>query len=241
MSKQEFTNKNQEAVAKIVESLIENSGLTKAEFAKAIRVSLATLTNIFRAGCNKTPSIEVIRKISEQSNNPSETYNQIMKAADYDITKYPYEGKRDLITESLPAFDSTCEKLIAFELFNKLIPRGKIYPQKKVNDIRFDLTIDFTDEILIKEWDFFFYKAIDTSQSIIKDFFYHIMMDGAQKDSKYSLVTDSNAVIEDLKKISIPNLDIYISAFLIKNEQIISETYVNTSMDIHELEFQLYN
>lgn len=232
---QKFLNNNQKNVAKIVEEILVSSRLTKSQFAETCEVSMGTITNIFRPNFNRVPSIDVIKKIALVTNDPETYYKKLIKAAGYDISLYPLKKEGDSTKEKAIEFDEHCNLLVNIWIDNLHIKAARQMPET-LNKRKFDFTYKITDTPTFKTWNMRTGFAMTASVGAINDFFASIMLDGVSSTTKYSLITNSKDMLEELQSYDLSNLNTFISVIWIDGNEI-NEFYLETALDYSNIEF----
>ncbi len=176
-----------------------------------------------------------------------EIFNELIELAGLPKDKYQYNQskKRTIVSEALIRADiftkflnlkivtDTKEdysfKNISSDCFsyNEIITTGNVYH---------DLVIDYTDteSAPIKYWVLDIYTGEILTKNVLKNTLYRIIVDGANADVKYSIVTDSDELYKEVAKISVPSLNIHLSCILYKDGKF-KETYICTATDNSEL------
>lgn len=215
-----ITNDKKREVAKIVEQLIKESGLTQKEFAKATGVGYSTISNLLSHTKQKIPSSKILKKIASYASDSKKCYIDLMYAAGYiDMEEaLSFNPGTQILRNRL--YDSKKEQLI-----------------KKIEDFtngtfcrsgnnNFDISL-VAEKFEIVEWNISF-------QSEVKDFVWSILLDGANPLHKYSIYIEETDVLNDLLQLNLPSLNVAIS--VIKNEDgKYIETYVSTGFDTDKL------
>ncbi len=214
-----FSNENQKQAAILISQILLESGLSQKEFAEKTRISLATLTNVFRPNYNKTPSIALIRKIAEQTDEPEVSYNLLMDAAGYEIASYPYEYASR--TESIKIPNERI--LLDFSsTVSTMNTHGRIaYDYNIGKSYRIDMLIDYsgTDAPI----DYWAIDVKDTSSlglydNVIKECLYRALTSEISSEkTKFSFILTSKGVFDKLSSLCLPTLHQYVSAILYEN------------------------
>lgn len=261
----EFENENQKNVAILVAKILLQTGLSQKEFADKIQVSLATFTNILRPYYKKVPTVNLIRKISEQTENPEDTYNALMNAAKHDLQKYPYkygtqnnetteeefgpfflerENER-LLIRSVSSF-ITNNNLNAAILPNEYLETRKEQKRRYMekDDLlsadfyRYNLIADFrgsSDDLPIDYWVFSIISKDLFVESSIRILFFNILLDSTER-IKYSIVVTHEKIYEELiSYLVFSALNMYVSVILLKSDTMI-EKYIDTAKDPKDLD-----
>jgi transcriptional regulator with XRE-family HTH domain len=261
----EFENENQKNVAILVAKILLQTGLSQKEFADKIQVSLATFTNILRPYYKKVPTVNLIRKISEQTENPEDTYNALMNAAKHDLQKYPYKygtqnnetAERELgpfflerenqrlLIRSISSF-ITNNNLNAAILVDEYLETRKEQKRRYIEkeDIlsadfyRYNLIADFrssSDDLPIDYWVFSIISKDLFVESSIRILFFNILLDSTER-IKYSIVVTHEKIYEELiSYLVFSALNMYVSVILLKSDAMI-EKYIDTAKDHRDLD-----
>ena len=95
-----------------------------------------------------------------------------------------------------------------------------------------DLILDYTGaaNVPLNYWVLDIFKDGPHLKSVLKDFFYKIMVDAPNETVKYSIVTDSENFFDEFVSYNSPLFGIYISCILYKDGEF-KESYINTAID----------
>lgn len=239
----EFQNENQKKTAIELAKILEQSGLTQRQMAEKADISLATLTNCFRVSYGKPLTINAILKIANQTEYPEETYNRLMKAAGHDLFKYPYNPNQFNLKE-LAQRTTTIGLDRDFSIIFRFMDRIKsVYDREVVLGKLSGLgiprlaTIDFSSsDMPINEWDIEFHTGFGFPKPTVNEFLYRILKEG-KKNVKYSFVTNSESVYDELASFNIDTLinGIYISVIICRDGKF-TETYMtNNQSELDEV------
>ncbi len=237
INEMKFENERQKQAAIKIVDIIKESGKTQKEFAELLQVSLATLTNTFRPAYNQVPSIKLIRKIAEQTDDPKKTYNELMGIAHPDDYE-PYEPSDAELPQNkalIEAQKSNRDSRIIFGFLKRIeeiAPNPKLdYNHLTVRGFPRYASVDYSSSnVPIDAWNIQFNTGSKHGfpLSSIQEFFYDILKDG-RKNTKYSYVTSSEAAYDELMSVKADIIaDVYISVILYKNDEF-TETYLTSN------------
>lgn len=234
----EFKNMKQKAVAVIIAGILQESGLSQREFAEKIQVSQATFTNALRPYYGKVPTKNLIRSIASQARNPEEAYNEMMEAAGYEITKYPFSFSAvppetiDTAEEEAKLRTDFMEALSQKNIFGNINTKAANH-----NGIKHDIVISFRDSKLpIDKWFIDVYTKFTLPREVARKYLYKILRCGRPAEkAKYSIITNSTEVFNELCSIQIPALNLLVSAIYYDGADF-KETYLSTSINPDNLD-----
>ncbi len=237
IEKLDFENENQKKTAIIIAEILQKTGLSQKQFADRIQVSLASFTNTLRPYYKKVPSKTMLRKIADQldESERESAYNDLMMAAGYDLQKFPYRYNSTLENMSTERKEAIMLSLVSD--LSKLPIQGIVkYDVNTPMGNKYDLSVEYKiREAPIDRWYFEISRRLHASNDIYSRFFYHILSDGADERTKYSLVTETEGVFEKITSMKLPALHLHVSAILYKDDQII-EKHLATGIDYEIIE-----
>lgn len=214
--------------------------------------SVASLGNMRNPDYQRDVQTRTILRVTkiiakEENRPPEEVFDELTKG--FPKGKYQYQPKKN------KAFIS--EDAIRVEVFTELInnklltdsekevsltgrsSKGFLYNEGLATGrfFRHDLVLDYTEssEVPINYWVLDIFKGEVLLKGILKDFFYNIMVEGADENIKYSIVTDSETLFNEFPSINVPALKVHLSCILYKDGKF-KENYMNTALDHSQLE-----
>lgn len=241
----DIKNDEQRALASYIKPKME--GMTLKKFAEAEpKISLATLSNIFAPAYNGVPTARILKLLAQKISNlsgdsqPEIIYEELLKRCGYLLTDFPYEKPHSNI---IPLTEAQIRNALLMKLMNMSVkgcPKEDCCFKKHkgiVNNksLYHDLAIDYTDleKAPIAYWtfDFFITGSNDTFllRNNLQTLFYMILTDETKNNVKYSIITNSEILYNELSSMKLPALNLYISAILYKNGDF-KETYVDTAL-----------
>lgn len=241
-------NLEKRKVAEIVKEIIDASGKTQKEFARDAGIGTATITNIFSPSYNKLPSDRVLHFIAKQSSDYSFYFEELIHA----------KGESDTIPIFLDDEDSSLElftngAIERNQYTNFLVQNlqkqssGACYPEfADITELgltqAFPLTFVFKNEG--KLWKVMYYTPTMLKKfrfnSVIDDFIWRVLTDGAKSNTKYSLFIADAKDTSPLTTLDLPTLLTTISILSIDNHDIqtgnLIEEYINTGTNKNDFE-----
>ena len=99
------------------------------------------------------------------------------------------------------------------------------------------MTIDYSDikDIPLDYWLFDIQLGTFVTPNVLRDSFYRMLNEGTSNNAKYSIVTDSETLFNELSFMAIPALNLYVSAILYK-DGIFKESYAKTALSQEEID-----
>lgn len=215
-------------------------GRTQTEFAKDCGLSTAYICKHLNRRIDKAPIPSTIKKIAAVAAN-GVSYEDLLDAAGYDVSKYSILGNSDSKTDKNSRnWDLEFEKLATATITSALSKSNLKWSVKGAsnNATRYDLDVEIIGE-KITHWYFNFTtmnekeRRNDKNSLMYRMFQYYgrLALIPAGINIKYSFVTDSQTVYDMLKANTPTALAMYISLILIDTStlSVIKEEYVKTA------------
>ena len=236
----DLKNIPQKKVATILKPIIDNSELTMRKFADMEpKISLTTLTGIFSPDYDSVPTPRILKLLSIKAAkitklSAEDIYTDLMNAAEYNISDYPFnQAEKKALTNTEDSILLSFVTAISELPIKGVIDKRHYF--RKSKDFFHDFTMDYTasKDAPIDYWTVDVYVGV-SSKSILRNFFFNLLNDGTDERVKYSLITDSQEIYDEMTSMSIPALNLHISAILYKGEKF-TETYLNTGINPSDL------
>jgi hypothetical protein len=246
-SLEDIKNNEQRALASYIKPIMD--GMTMRQFANAEpKISLATVSNIFAPNYNGVPTARLLKllaqKISTLSGDkpPEVIYEELLELCGYLKKDYPYDKPLD---SNLSLTEATIMNAVLMRVMNlpiKGTPKERFYFEKKLSNgaveyYGHDLTIDYSDikDIPLDYWLFDIQLGTFVTPNVLRDSFYRMLNEETSNNAKYSIVTDSETLFNELSFMAIPALNLYVSAILYK-DGIFKESYAKTALSQEEID-----
>lgn len=205
-------------------------GMTYNEFAEKCEVSSSYLCKCIKKQINSAPSKKILAKIAAYTKYKGVTEDDLLEAAGYSLKK----SSRDY-TDHL----RRRRKLSTATIMASLIESGLIWKISTVKEDFSDFCIDVEADIF-KQWYFkLLFKdnesPLDDRQKEVLSYCVNLLaIQNGTEDLKYSFVTTSTALYEELKNVQLPLLHMLVSVILINTDtlDVISEDYIETHIKI---------
>lgn len=215
-------------------------GRNQTEFAKDCGLSTAYICKHLNRRIDKAPIPSTLKKIAAAAAN-GVSYEDLLDAAGYDVSKYSHIGDSDSTPDrNSRTWGLEFEKLATATITSALSKSNLKWSIKRTsnNMARYDLDVEVIGE-KITHWYFNFTtvnreeRGIDKNSLLNRMFQYYgkLVLMPAGINIKYSFVTDSQTVYDMLKANMPTALAMYISLILIDTStlSVIKEEYVKTA------------
>lgn len=215
-------------------------GRTQTAFAKDCGLSTAYICKHLNRRIDKAPIPSTLKKIAAAAANGI-SYEDLLDAAGYDVTKYSSIGDADSAhNKNRLAGGLEFEKLATATITSALSKTNLKWSLKGASDTaaRYDLDVELIGK-KVTNWYFHFATVNDEDPGIDKDSFLNrmfqyygrIVLMPAGTNIMYSIVTDSRTVYDTLKANAPSALAMYMSLILIDTStlSVIKEEYVETA------------